>query len=304
MKYLIKSLPLLAVSLLLVSCDGDFFESTVEVDIPPHESSLAVSAIFTLTNQKHEVFVSNSLSILSKEQQEAVSGATIRIESSSVEQVFEYDSIGRIYTLENSSLIFQPGEMYTIEVDHPDFPTTTASERMPQAPSILSFTHEREGTIDEDGFEVDEFTVEIEDISLENNYYVFEIAERTVIINGTDTTYVYDPVSSLLSRDPLVRKGFADNYYEGLPMLSDATFNGQTYLLRLYTYDQPTIGNQLVMRVYSVNKARYDYLASLQSYIQNRDNPFSEPVNVISNLEGGVGIFALQNPDERVIVVE
>lgn len=305
MKNLKYILPVLALAVSLVSCDGDFFESTVEVDIPPHETSLAVSAIFTQNQARHEVFVSNSLGILDKNQHNAVEGATVLLESANDEMEFAFDPAMGIYVYpDGNGGLLHAGEAYTISVNHPDFPTATATINMPHAARIISFTHEPNGTIDEEGYEVDEFTIEVEDLSPEVNYYVFEIAERTRYINGTDTTYVYDPVSSLVSRDPLVRKGYSDRIYEGLPMISDATFNGQTYQLQLYTYDKPTIGNELVIQCYSVNKARFDYLASLLSYLDNKDNPFSEPVNVISNIQNGLGIFALQSKDEMVVKVE
>ncbi|MCB0662469.1 MAG: DUF4249 domain-containing protein [Saprospiraceae bacterium] len=289
----------------LASCDGDFFETTVPVEIPPHESTLAVSAIFIGQNEVHDVYVSNSLSILSKEDNLSVNDATVTISEAGNETDIPFYLPERLYRLdEGNTPLFEAEKTYTITVSHPDFPTASATATMPKAARIVDFKHERDGTIDESGYEVDEITIEIEDLSHETNYYVFEMAERYAYINGTDTSFVYNPVSSLISRDPLVRYGFHANFYEGLPMISDATFNGHTYQLKLYTYDKPQSGNQLVIQCYSVNKARYDYLASLQSFVNNQDNPFSEPVNVISNIENGVGIFALQNKAERVVEVE
>jgi hypothetical protein len=43
------------------------------------------------------------------------------------------------------------------------------------------------------------------------------------------------------------------------------------------------------------------YLRSRESYYNSEGNPFSEPVNVVGNVQGGYGIFAIETIDEREV---
>ncbi|MEZ5058109.1 MAG: DUF4249 domain-containing protein [Saprospiraceae bacterium] len=286
----------------LVSCGEDFFESTVEIDIPEHEPGLAVSAILTKQDTANSVYISKSLGILSPDQYEVISDATVLLDADHNNPVsFIYDANEEEYYANQMAGFLEAGPEYSMIVEHPVYGRAVAKGTLPNAAKILSLTYEPNGTIDEDGFEADEITVEIEDPAGEANYYYFQAIKRIRFFNGIDTSYITEPLYGLASRDPLVQRGYNSGDYEGMPMISDNTFQGRSYTLRLFTYDEVNPGDEIIFQCFSVNKDRFDYLASLQAYYINQDNPFSEPVNVISNFEGGVGIFALQNLTEMVV---
>jgi len=81
-------------------------------------------------------------------------------------------------------------------------------------------------------------------------------------------------------------------------IFDDAVFNGKKHLLKIYSEDIRVAKSDLSKKdvpVYiyfrSINKELYNYYLSMKKYNEVQDNPFSEPVNVYSNIKNGYGIF-------------
>jgi hypothetical protein len=86
------------------------------------------------------------------------------------------------------------------------------------------------------------------------------------------------------------------------PFFSDAFFDGQTRSFKIhfpsyYLFLSSEI--QLVLVRYS--KELFQHERSLRLQSQVGDNPFSEPVRIISNIQNGVGIFGSKTKDIHVI---
>lgn len=59
----------------------------------------------------------------------------------------------------------------------------------------------------------------------------------------------------------------------------------------------------VVVTVFHINKDYYNFLESVQNAIIANINPFSQPNAIISNINGGVGIFTALNFDRKEIVI-
>ena len=59
----------------------------------------------------------------------------------------------------------------------------------------------------------------------------------------------------------------------------------------------------LIATVYHIEKSYHDYLETLRDSEGANGNPFSQPPTIISNIQGGKGIFASFLFDRDTIVV-
>jgi len=74
-----KILLFLGVLIFGVSCKKDFFESIVEVEIPAHQTQLAISAHFNeVLDSVYPIFINNSLSILDSKNIQPIFDAKVR----------------------------------------------------------------------------------------------------------------------------------------------------------------------------------------------------------------------------------
>ncbi len=151
------------------------------------------------------------------------------------------------------------------------------------------------------------FKIEIEDNPNEANYYL--INGWVDILNGQHSDdqefesngYIF-PHTGFLTRDVNAENNTMIAGLDIIPypldfiFLKDENFNGQTYELEFGLHDfdlsfDPDWELEAHIYVKSVNKEVYDYFKSITNYKLTRGNPFSEPHQIFSNIENGVGIF-------------
>jgi hypothetical protein len=88
-------------------------------------------------------------------------------------------------------------------------------------------------------------------------------------------------------------------------LLRDQQFDGQEKELRIYgssyTLQPYVYGNggsvpdtaYPLVRMYHVTEDFYRFVKSFRSAMDASGNPFAEPFNVVSNVSGGYGVFAI-----------
>ncbi|MCB9235069.1 MAG: DUF4249 domain-containing protein [Bacteroidia bacterium] len=74
---------------------------------------------------------------------------------------------------------------------------------------------------------------------------------------------------------------------------SDALANGQEVAISS-SYKFPN-HDQVKVRLYALTRAHYDFLVSVSTARRSAGSPIAEPAPVISNIEGGLGIFTTLN---------
>ena len=305
MKNLLKISGLLLI-VFFSSCDEDFFQSTVELEIPEHVSTLAVTGTLTQGTDRARILVTNSRSINDVSPPEVLNGAEVRL--------FKDENLMPAFTDNNGyhEILFDPSELtsgssFRLEVEHPNFETVTATQLMPNLVALDTFEFTKEGTVDEIGEPVDEIVIEFADDPTQENYYLIEVFKEGTQVewNSSDTVRFKERIE-LTSRDPNVVYGFKgySGFSGGVPMLSDAAFNGKNYKISFSSYDynfNQRVKDKMTAYLYSITNERFLYLQSLKSFYDGDGNPFAEPVTVTGNIENGLGSFGLQTVDSLVI---
>lgn len=300
---MIKLLKYLSLVLLLgmfSNCKKDFFDSIIEVDIPEHTPQLTVTAHFSDISEMFFVYVNHSRGILDNEPIFPVQDAVV--------ELFENDNLQKTFELTISKtntdlswyfaegLEFTPGNNYTLKVQSDQYGGLEGIQVLPTQVPIINATFEKDGTIDRYGDRGDEIIIEFDDPPGEKNYYEvyltgtynFEILE----VGFTIDDYFID----ISPADPIIEEA------AGKLLISDASFDGKNYQLRLAAFVEETIMDtgleskpieKVDVHLQSVPKDFYLFWKSMEAFENSEDNVFAEPVNVYENLQGGIGIFTL-----------
>lgn len=208
----------------------------------------------------------------------------------------------------------QPGDSITVTANIPGYECgmVVARTRVPQRPSaeILSITDDT--TTDKYGYMWRRFffRIRIDDPKGEN-YYRLRIGDRTLyqIRHDIDSFSQY---SYPLSCDDPVIMGANNNLEEnGIDIdmtrptydeitFSDENFDGRSYTITIQmkqnnnltsdTYGISTPG-EFQLTITSISPELYRYEKSRDKAIDNASNYFSEPVQVICNVENGIGVL-------------
>lgn len=271
-----------------MSCDPENFSQVVTIEIPPHESALAVRAVFQESDTTLQLLVANSLGILDKNDFEIPKEAIVHLyEDEQLLQTFNYNPVNSKFSASINEGFGKAGSSYRLEISSSKYPSIKAEQVLPTAVPLTSSILKPDGTISSDGDRVDAIEIEFQDPADRENYYAIAAFRDTRFFDGTDTVS-YTSKVYLDSNDPLVSYG-----EENSLIMPDKAFNGKKYKLLIYSYDELDQGD-LRLRFMTLTKDSYLFHRSMDDYYNAVDNPFAEPVNVHSNIENGHGIFGLE----------
>lgn len=282
----------------LHSCDEDSFSQVVTIDIPEHEPRPVVKLQTHFNDERPlDVLISNSKGILDPDSITKVpTDAEVKLyKNDELLTDFVYFANGHKYVTgaggAEEYITDLAGDVYRLEAKIPGYETVNVEQIMPAKPKLLSASYEVEGTIDEDGYRVDELIVEVEDVAPgETNYYGLVLNYVYYDIQGGDTISVSRSYISLNSTDLIVHHG---SRYDLI--FTDDAFDGTDYRLRTYTYNSIGDNENIEVELYHLTKDAYLFERSLEQYWDADGNPFAEPVTVHSNVAGGYGIFSIAN---------
>ncbi len=104
----------------------------------------------------------------------------------------------------------------------------------------------------------------------------------------TDVQYVNAPIPS------------SDKPWDRSYIFNDEVFNGQEFSTTLnanISGEKLKDVNEITLyyQVFTISTELFNYYVSINKYNQTSGNPFVEPVNIFSNVEGGIGIVAGYN---------
>ncbi|MBK6902676.1 MAG: DUF4249 domain-containing protein [Saprospirales bacterium] len=266
----------------------DFFNQVVDIEIPEHEPSLAVSAHFRAQDTALIVFVSRSAGILDSVILDSVSiqGAAVAVlRDGSLWQTVPNVGPGHFYLAMGEPIGDQP-HTYTLQVSAPGFESVEAVQVMPTSVSILDAVYTVQGGVNPDGEKVNTLSVEFQDPAGEDNYYYVDAYYYIPDSIGDFGGNIY-----IQTEDALV-----EPYEQGL-IFKDGPIDGKKYALKTWFWDNvhEIPGAKLVVRLHSISRDRYLFLRTLDLYTNAQGNPFAEPVVVHDNIEKGVGIFGVSS---------
>ncbi len=278
--------------ILCSSCE-DFFSTTIKVDPPPHEDQIVTSAFFTNADTTLKALVNRSTAILENNNFDTENLENASVQLFSGDQLLttipyfedQFSSFNHIE--EGTEVVFVAGQEYTLKVNHPDYEEATATVVVPNEVVPFRYDLEEDAGVDEFGGRSDRVTVEFNDPPGEENFYEISLFSIRDFGNG-DFSYESHYIASL-------DFNLYESFY-GASILSDETFNGQTYKVQLdinrYENNGEELETFLIWR--SVTKEYFQFSRSVGLQREAEDfGPFSEPVSIKSNFENGLGLFSI-----------
>lgn len=286
-------------------------EKEIDIDIPDRERKIVVNSTFT-TDQTLTVNLSKTLSIIDR-------AAVVFLDDASIKLYQEGEFIEDLEFINNGNYIssnnLSASTNYTIEVTR-NGNVATATNHIPTPIEILSLDTSRVTFFGEKYFELE---VEFKDNGQEDNFYMFtldnfksEVYEYIDEFGNTisDTSYYSD---SYFESDDIIIENWL--YLEGKEyiMFTDNLISGNTYKLTVrfyldsYGFDYDFVGNldqmMIIAHLFSVSEAYYQYFKTYSMHRNAIENAFAEPVQVYSNVENGLGVFAGFSLDSDSIAV-
>ncbi len=269
-QYLYFTLLLLAC---LFSCN---LEKDVQVDLPEYESQLVVECYLEV-GQPYRLALSESVSYFADPQLPIINNATVVISDG----------------LHSDTLL------NTFVID-------TLSEK------IYNFVHPR--IVEEDYDKVYTLSVSLDDgqqISATTSFLEPILIDSLVPIFNEDNsfasvfTYLTDPPNE----DNFFRRVFhsGQNIYDGILEQDFSTTdalvnsNGQIIFGSGFSF---TEGDTLISTLFHMDEDYYNFMESYDDAIGSNGNPFAQPGAVLSNIEGGIGIFTAHSYDRKRLIIE
>ncbi len=278
----------------LISCE-EAFTSIKEIDIPEHDSKLAVFA--DMSGNKGSFSISHSRSIVDNKDYTPVTAEITILENGApfYKMSFSGSSYNSFKQKTFSGNILE-GYEYTLIVDNEEFGVATAKQTVPAKPDFSNVKFKKDGYINNDGFKSDLLSFDLSDNKNTENYYLVQAESLSFVNNDTITETLY-----LNSNDPATKTfWFGDK--NGL-IISDKNFNGTVskIITDLKIYNNNPKGR---LRVYSITKDYYYFLLSYNQYSNSNGNPFAEPVNVHNNIQNGYGMFQINSLKDYIFETE
>ena len=184
-----------------------------------------------------------------------------------------------------------PGQSYTVQVAVKDEPNIKAINKVPTLVSITSVEIDSSRFIsDREPIEMD---ITFKDPGGEKNYYTVKVIGDSYYIPNKDTVWVTREINVKVV-DPSLNEEFK----ESDRFINDNLFNGKNYTLHLKLFSQPYWGPQSPVTVHarvilvSISEEYYKYFTTKNLQDYTNGDPFAQPVQVFSNVENGLGIFA------------
>lgn len=273
----------------LSSCE-DLLTTTLNVDPPPHTPELSVHAYIADNDSIIYATVGRSYGILEDRSNidfNLLDGANVSLMENGNVLYSEFDTLRLwndfLYFVEVPSGFGGNGNNYEIQVTHPDYPTATATQTMPQQVPIISAVYKENAGFDIDGEPSNGVEIEFQDPPNEDNYYEVLLLRRDTFSGDLYTMYTS-------SSDFNVEMGAS---YE-TSILKDSNFDGRKYKLIMMSYDD--LSSDIVVVLKSLTRDYYLYSKSVGDFRNGQDfGLFSEPVTISSNVENGLGVFGMRS---------
>lgn len=284
----------------------------VEIDIPGFEEEIVIEGriqtggypiVFLSLSQ--DVYSATDLSsylqsfIYDANVSVTVDGTTVDLELMTVSQLpeesqktlaemlrLEFDQISfvpiQVYSSLNNALMGQVGKTYTLSIDQNGKSYSGNTSLLP--PVNLDDVYWRP---DELNPEYGTSVARLSDPSNEYNAYRWEAKRIHIQPNG-------GPMDTLFRSSNSSRGFFDDQFFDGLTFEFDApnrqkrkdTTHIKEYK-RFYRFE-----DSVVIRFSRVERSVYDFFDKRDAQLGSNGNPFATPVNVPSNIEGALGVWA------------
>jgi len=279
---------------ILVSC-----EKEVHIPIEFTKSKLVVNALFN-TDSLWNIEISASKYIYDTTEIPLINNAQVTVTNSKNNSLVLTNQGNGIYT----SLTEKPeiGELYTLEVSHNDYENVSASNQLPGGIAIQNIDWGQQQFLNGELYRKINLTFQD---NPEKEYYLVRVngtfweKKKDSITGKIDSILVRRPMN-FFSQNASVTNLNSKIDYNSISFTDDL-FNGNKYtfdiLLSNYYFTDIFGKEDIVQTIYislsRISKEYYWYETSYQAYLNASEGKFfSQPVQVYTNIENGLGIFA------------
>ena len=276
-------------------------ETTEKIDdFPLRPSKLVINCYFE-ADSLWEFQVSKSLSVLDNAPLKTIKNATIRLfqEGVLLDSINVMDDDGYYRSNEN---LPEEGKEFSIEVSSPDFKDVlNAKDIVPKKTSIAkvevllsdtSFYYYDE--YNSWGHVKGSFEITFSDQKDVSNYYQLMAYYNDSLFNYFEDGPVFSHVErrmiSVSSEDISVENS---TEYGNSILINDHIYDGKNYTISIDFEDwSAKKGRDYYLELTSITREGFLYRKTIQEYDNSRNDPFSEPVIIYSNVNNGFGIFS------------
>lgn len=270
-------------TILLAGC-----ELVVDVDVPKLPKMLVISSPFS-PDSAWTTTVSLTRDVLDDDEFEKVENATVTIFNHTtgaiVDQLMPTGSYPGVYIGDERPV---EGVTYRIRVEAPGRTTVEALGVLPPTVPIISMEVDR-SDVDSEGRVPVKIT--FADPPGFKNFYQLRCVTMSTYQSPAMTYDVYFDVD-----DPSLQS-YIDTY--GILVFNDDLFEGKTTTITCRVDEYAILDGEyekFAVSLASLSSDFYQYATTLNLQEATQGDPFAQPVNVFTNVQNGLGIFAGYSP--------
>ncbi len=294
----------LIITLSIASCTKD-----LEIDIPEKENKLVIYSTlvpFTFPQPKQLRVDVTSTKHIFDTTRNTIKDATVLLYNNNLTDTLRYiDSLG-FYPLN-----FHPDvdDQLRITVKKKGFETVTSSTHIPGKVQIIDTNLTPIAYFSDNDDVYSEISVSFKDPVNEKNYYSVMVSDIAY------SKYEECDFYRLSTNDPIIT---SESYYPSIIrynlatpkelLFTDETINGKEHTLVIYYYPPQGLSakkwisdHHISIHLRNVTKEYFQYKTTLIHHLNNREEDYlygmAEPLDVVSNIENGYGLFAGFNND-------
>ena len=286
--------------LALFGCGGSF-ETTIQIDPPQHTPKLSVNAFGSTKTNALRVYVTKTIGLLEDitESNLIINDATVTLyEDGNLRYTLPVttgEQVSFNYNMEPGNVVLKKGSTYTLEVIAPGFPVVTSNVMVPEDVPLNKIEFEENGPDIDFDEESSEIEISFQDpVDIENYYEV----SAAVVNPDTPSTIDFWPIFTD-SFDPAPIEGIDCRSL----IFDDTSFDGEnkTLSLSIRPFSQEEADERLYFLWRTTSRAHFLYNKTTAKHEEQDGNPFASPVQIFTNMDGGIGIFSIVN--EQVVKV-
>lgn len=296
--------------LITISCTKE-----IVIDIPAQKPSLVVYSTlvpfsYSNTHRQLQLSLQSSLHIFDTTPQRISDALVLYFENKVLKDTLEYSDQSQTYMVTKKIPDFPvAGNHYSILIKKDGYESISAETVIPRQVKIKDVVVTPVAYFDEDGWVHSEIAMTFEDPADEINFYEVALTDIAFSEDNPDSFY------ELTTNDKLVT---GESYYPSLMqfdvrkpkylLFSDAAINGKSHTLLMYYSPPQGINDQLFIKFHyisvqlrNVTEEYFKYKTTLIQHLNSKKEDIlygtGEPVNTISNIKNGYGLFAGYNAD-------
>mgnify|MGYP000436098463 FL=1 len=270
----------------------------IEFDAQDIAPRIVVNSLFT-NDSIWSAHISRSVGVLETTSYTTIDNASVNIFDDNANLVTTLTHQGDGLYTSPTGVSSQPNQSYTLEASASGYESVNATNSIPSAVPIYQL--DTVTSTNNDGETILEATITFQDPPNVSNYYMLEVFVTGMYYDEweQDSIEIREPLQIScddINVETVNRFNFGgfENTYLYL-MLKDQNFDGENYSLTFSVINYAELKEMDLfgeIRLVNTSEEYFNYLKSFNMYQRTINNPFATPVQVYSNVNNGMGIFA------------